>query len=585
MTGAKHHRRLIAVVVAGVLAVTGCAAPRDDTQSPPAKTDIAVGELAEPTSFNPAVEGQDTTANQRLAYLTRESFAYVDDEMEVVPNEGLGKVEKISDDPLTVKYTLREGLTWSDGQPITTDDLLLGWAASSGYFDDATMDAGTGEVVSGTRYFRTASRAAGIAETEVPTASPDKRTLTLVYDRPSADWNLQWLLDQPIHVVASHAGVTVADLVAAIRTTPRGDPSAPATPDPTLQAAATVWNTAFTAAALPDDASLYLSNGPYVLDSWTPGQSMTLVRNPDYAGSRKPAADTVTIRFGATAQALTGMLRAGEVDIIQPQGTEGFTAVQDVAGTKTVTGSVPRAVYLELSANGALADPEVRQALMKSVPRQDLVAELIAPVQPDAKPLDSHVYLTEPSSLYQQATSQNGSSAYASPDAAGAKSLLDGRRPAIRIRYDADDAEQRAAVAAIQSGAGAAGFRVTAVSAADADPDRYEARLVARAWRGFGSTAQSGLFAFGGSGVTTCVVAAGADVLADEAQQLIDPLNVAAANVKIDRALFDGFCGLPLVQDAGYAAYADRRVANVTFMGGAVGTLWNYWEWTPLAAS
>ena len=59
-------------------------------------------------------------------------------------------MEKTSDDPLTVKYTINEDLKWSDGEPITADDLLLGWAIGSGYYDDATLDPETEEVAAET---------------------------------------------------------------------------------------------------------------------------------------------------------------------------------------------------------------------------------------------------------------------------------------------------------------------------------------------------------------------------------------------------------------------------------------------------
>ena len=50
-------------------------------------------------------------------------------------------MEKVSDNPLTVKYTINEGVKWSDGTPVTAADLVLQWAAFSGYYDDADAEA------------------------------------------------------------------------------------------------------------------------------------------------------------------------------------------------------------------------------------------------------------------------------------------------------------------------------------------------------------------------------------------------------------------------------------------------------------
>ena len=63
----------------------------------------------------------------------------------------------------------------------------------------------------------------------MPEVSEDKKSLTLVYDTPYVDWNLQWLLDQdgnplPIHVVAEKAGVTAEEFIEAMQSHPAGRP-------------------------------------------------------------------------------------------------------------------------------------------------------------------------------------------------------------------------------------------------------------------------------------------------------------------------------------------------------------------------
>ncbi len=200
----SHNRwRTRALSVAagvGVAAVvlSGCTSPEGNdgggTEPEVVDTQIILAETNEVTSFNPATPQSNLDINGKLWYATHETFAYINDDMEVVPNESFGTMEKTSDDPLTVEYTLNTA-QWSDGTPITTDDLLLGWAVGSGYFDDATIDD-EGAVVSGTQYFTIAGSTSGLSDTEVPEVSDDKKSLTLIYDTPFVDWNLQWLLDQ-----------------------------------------------------------------------------------------------------------------------------------------------------------------------------------------------------------------------------------------------------------------------------------------------------------------------------------------------------------------------------------------------------
>ena len=95
-----------------------------------------------------------------------------------------------SDDPLTVKYTLNEGLEWSDGEPITTDDLLFGWAIASGYFDDATLDRAVRSPAA-----RSTSRIAGCTDGSRPTPTPRRqRRQAVAHARstttPFVDWDL-----------------------------------------------------------------------------------------------------------------------------------------------------------------------------------------------------------------------------------------------------------------------------------------------------------------------------------------------------------------------------------------------------------
>ena len=59
----------------------------------------------------------NATANNNINYLALEGFNYYNDTPELVENTSFGSYEQISDDPLTVKYTIAEGVNWSDGTP------------------------------------------------------------------------------------------------------------------------------------------------------------------------------------------------------------------------------------------------------------------------------------------------------------------------------------------------------------------------------------------------------------------------------------------------------------------------------------
>ena len=120
-------------------------------------------------------------------------------------------MEKVSDNPLTVKYTVNDGVKWSDGTPVTAADLVLQWAAFSGYYNDADADGQEGYVLLLLR-----RRHHGLGLTDFPEIGADGRSITVKYSKPFADWEIAFGgpgIDVPAHVLAAegrlrgHSGV------------------------------------------------------------------------------------------------------------------------------------------------------------------------------------------------------------------------------------------------------------------------------------------------------------------------------------------------------------------------------------------
>ncbi|WP_375383850.1 ABC transporter family substrate-binding protein [uncultured Microbacterium sp.] len=588
---AKTWRTRALAVVAGVgvtaFALAACSSPgggSGTSAKPVVDTQVILAETNEVTSFNPSTTQGNLDVNSKVNYATHDTFAYVNDKMEVVPNDGFGKMEKVSDDPLTVKYTLNDGVKWSDGTPITTDDLMLGWAIASGYYDDATFDD-EGAVTAGTQYFTIAGSTVGVNDTQVPTVSDDKKTLTLVYNTPFVDWNLVWLLDQPIKVVTEKAGVTVDDFIKALQDTPKGDAKAPAAaPNATIKSVADFWNTGFDATSLPTDPSLYLSNGPFVVQSWEPTQSMTLVANPNYTGTHKPAFSTLVFRFVGDSQAQVTALQNGEVDIINPQaGGDTLTLLKSLPGIQILTGPQLSYDHVDISFKGDFADAKVREAFMKVIPRQQIVDTVVKPVNPDAEVLNSQVYVTSQTEPYAKTIAENGSDAYADVDIAGAKALLAGKTPTVRILYNINNPNRVAAFEAIQASATEAGFVVEDKGDAKwsslLPTDGYDVAIFGWISPGVGNASIPQIFSSTGGGNYTGINVPEIDTLASDIQTMTDPADVEAANIKVDKLLFDNYYGLPLFQSPGVEAHTDR-ISGVTFMANQTGPVWNFWEWT-----
>lgn len=586
---AQTWRKRALVVGAGLVvsafALSACSAPGGtggESSAPAADATVTVAETNEFTSTNSASATGNLDINGKVNYLTRAGFYYVSDSYEVVPDTSFGTYEVTSEDPLEVTYTLNDGLTWSDGEPITTDDLIFGWAATSGVFDDATLDD-DGNVTAGTQYFQYAGSTEGVKTSTIKDVSDDKLSLTLAYDTPFVDWNIVGLIDQPVHVVAEKAGVDQQELIDAIMSQPRGDAANPVAPNATIKAAADFWNTGFDMTSLPDDPSLYLSSGPWIIDSWEPTQSMTLKLNDKYTGDLTPKFDTMVIRFIGDSQAQVTALQNGEVDLIVPQASgDTLEALNAIDGIKVLEGSQLSYDHLDLTFAGVFADKNVREAFLKTIPRQQLIDTLIKPVVSDAEVLNSQLFIPAQKS-YADAVSSNGSDAYGDVDIEGAKTLLAGATPTVRLMYNINNPNRVAAFEAIQASAAQAGFTVEDVGredwSAQLGSDIYDAVIFGWISPGVGNGTIPQIFAsYGGSNFNKYKNER-VDEIGKEIPVTLDLDKIDELTIEADGQLFADAYGLPLFQGPGLEAHTDR-LSGVTFMGNQTGPLWNFWEWT-----
>src|SRR5690606_12476804 len=182
----RRRTRILGIVAAGALALTACASQDPDTPDDPGTdgttegTDetaasggtVRVAETNAFTSFNPSVGANNLDINSKVLGTMRSDFIYLDNDLNIVQDESFGTYEVLSEEPLQVQYTINDDVVWSDGNAIDKGDMLLAWAAQSGYFDD-------GETI----LFQWAGSTEGLALTSMPEFDGE-RTMTLNYDEP-----------------------------------------------------------------------------------------------------------------------------------------------------------------------------------------------------------------------------------------------------------------------------------------------------------------------------------------------------------------------------------------------------------------
>ena len=149
--------------------------------------------------------------------------------------------------------------------------------------------------------------------------SDDKKSITMTYDAPFVDWELQFTqrAGLPAHVVAKNA-LGIEDnqeakdaIIEAIQDKD----------DEALASISNFWNSGFNFTEMPDDPDLVVSNGPYTITDFVADQYVTLKANENYVGDHLPDVEEITVRFITDPLAAVQALQNGEVQVISPQAT------------------------------------------------------------------------------------------------------------------------------------------------------------------------------------------------------------------------------------------------------------------------
>lgn len=274
-------KKILALVLAlaMVLSLAACsstpaesAAPTDapaESAEAPAESADAPADNAEPSVINVCLASEPDTIDPALnsavdgATLTAHLFSglakWAQDEngnLEIVADAATELPEGVTneDGTVTYTYTLRDGMTWSDGQPVTAGDFAFAWkraastalAADYGYMFEvvdgyadvwATDDAGN-------------------------------------YVNPDAELNVVALDDKTLQVTLSNAVAYWNELLAFPAYFPvRED-----------VVANEAWAT---------DPSTYVCNGPYTMASWDHNSVISLQKNPNYYDADAITMDTI----------------------------------------------------------------------------------------------------------------------------------------------------------------------------------------------------------------------------------------------------------------------------------------------------
>ena len=242
------------------------------------------------------------------------------DDFAITP--GLAESWEMSDGGLTYTYTLREGLTWSDGTALTAADVAFSINTSR---DQAWINH--------------AATTANLDATVI-----DDRTVKITSSVPDPKLPVMDVYILPEHI---WGGLGVDDISTY-------------------------------------DALDGVGSGPFTLTEWKSGQSWTMKANPSF-WQGKPAVDQVIFRVFTNPDAMVAALKQGEIDAanaIPSSAFEGLTTEPDIEAVFGAQGGFTELAMNGMAGglgdgHPALQDVEVRHAIARAINKDALFDRVI----------------------------------------------------------------------------------------------------------------------------------------------------------------------------------------------------------------
>jgi peptide/nickel transport system substrate-binding protein len=284
----KRFRLPIILSVIAALLVTACNPSAFKTQAAQVPQLVATL-LGDPSTFNSALnESLPSTYVLGLIY----DSLITENPITTKQEPALAESWKVSPDGLKVEITLKPGLKWSDGKPMTADDIVFS-------YDDIYLNP---KVPTPTKDSLKINEKGDTPKVR----KIDNRTVEFSVPEPFAPF-LRWVGGIPI--LPKHA------LEESIRTKgPGGN-----------LAFLTMWGTG-------TNPKEIIGNGPYVIDSYVPSERVILKRNPNYwrkdaKGQPQPYIERVVYQIIESTENQLISFRSGQLDNLEVP-PEGFSLLK-----------------------------------------------------------------------------------------------------------------------------------------------------------------------------------------------------------------------------------------------------------------
>ncbi|WP_409347607.1 ABC transporter substrate-binding protein [Mycobacterium montefiorense] len=412
----------VVVALACAVALTGC------SSSAASQIDYVVdGPLS---SYNVNTTVGFASAGAQAFARTLTGFGYHGPDGQVVADHDFGTVAVVGGSPLVLDYQIADNAVYSDGKPVTCDDLVLAWAAASGRFPgfDAATQAGYVD----------------IANVEcIP--GQKKARVSFVPDRGVVDYMQLFAATTmlPSHVIADQLNIDVTATLLSNNAS-------------SVAQIAQLWNTTWNlkpGLKHDDIVKRFPSSGPYKVESVLDDGAVVLVANDRWWG---PKAITKRITVSPQAADIQDRVNNRNVDVVDvAAGSSGALATPDnYERTDLSSAGIEQLIF---APQGPLAQAKARRAFALCTPRDAIAHDAGVPIA------NSRL-----SPVAEDAVALADGAAEAAPfnkaDPAAARDALGGAPLPVRIGYQGPNARLAVTVGTITKSCAAAGIGVSNIT-------------------------------------------------------------------------------------------------------------------------
>ncbi len=297
----------------------------------------------EPPTLDPTI-ADDSASIQLLTSLTR-PLVYFTKDLEVTKDGGLAADYKIGADGKTITFTLKDGLKYSDGNPIVAGDFVYSWKRLVDPRTAASYSYVMGDVKGG-------SELLSLDPKKLPpdaeltkmldafgVAAPDDKTFVVTLANPASYF------------------IFIATLWVTVPLEKKWVESGPK----------------FT------EAANYVASGPFTLAEWAHDDHVTMKPNPNWTAGPKPKLAAVELTVIDTAESQYQAYQNGEIDMVAVPAANTAQVRKDPELSKQlISGDVLATYYIGFDLNktddkSPVENKDLRYALSQSIDRQALI--------------------------------------------------------------------------------------------------------------------------------------------------------------------------------------------------------------------